>query len=753
MEIVHILTVGTSLLTNNGGSKRDVTEYPNAVWQLNQECDTVEQLAEMHGFDNLLAMQKNHVLTALNALDPFVELNFREPPKKHNRPTDRLPQEVSYLGLHWLEKSEPEARCYLLASDTTLGKFCAAVIHDYVNQRAELNPYYHIAQWEPIPGVDASNAEAFEKDGFRNLMDKVHEIIEKHKGISKIYLNLTGGFKGLLSYGTLQGMLYASGQITPQVTLCYLFEETPKIIYMPSYPIGLNFHHWHRNATRLRMVLRGEESFKETLSKEMRNLLKPGTNELFSLGQHLKEEYRLQLSEDPLKIYSREIIQRLLPNCLGEEAQKLRMILENLIKQVGDLLWVGDKIPEMVDHALKHHQHLLEFAELFLTPILAKDRSFMNSKERFCLLAGILLHDCGHSLDYLKSETMQTTHEKIPLFPSDVRDYHHFLTDDRLDDPQTAQELAWPGRDGFKEKGLDEDLHDAVRTVCLYHRRRTGYERYDSPKQEAKAKNHLTGKALPSLFQNPVTSRLKTQGIDLMKVVAFIRLIDGCDVQSRRAGSPQFVEQKRQVLNRDYQIAQGRAHEAVALYCETLHARKEAVKACGKSTEFELLTRSIEKFTLDDSERQARLTCRDLRKNDDAEIRLLAQLWLIAAELVDRADMKSKQHEHYLKHQCVQEVLVFPASVEEGRREFDVVLVPEPALYEQLNEHLEEEGKTRRKLIEDEISSEYGSVQQYATREYRLRVTYWWQEAYNARPAGAPFSGHPENHSDERKRC
>lgn len=761
MSIIHILTVGTSLMTNDGGGRRDDVQYQNHVNALNKRCDNIAPDAETANLDALMR-RKQEILSRLHQLQLENEVSYRPP--KYKGPKDRLPQEVSYL---WIKAHEPDpergerqgqAQCYLLASDTNLGKFCAAVIKDFVNEHAELKKHYQVVQWEPVPGVDTSKPAAFEDQGFRNLMDMTHAIIQQHKDAQKIYLNITGGFKGLVPYGTLQGMIYSAGIVFPRVTLCYLFEETKKIIEMPTYPIGLNFHHWHRNATRLRMVLRGQEAFKQKLSAQIENLLYSdvGGKKLFSLGLYLQKEYERQLSEDPLKVYSREIIHGLLPDNLGGEAKALREILDKLVEQVGDLIWIGDKIPDMVDHALKHHQHLLEFAELFLTPIVYKSSEFMTAKERFCLLAGILLHDCGHSLDYFMSESIKTREgREILLFPSDVRDYHHFLTAARLNDPETAKELAWPGRQGFMDQGLDPDLHDAVQAVCLYHRRRTGYDRYTSEEKRINARNHLTDEDLPPLLEYPLTKRLQHKGIDLMKVVAFMRVIDGCDVQSRRAGSQQFVDQKIKILNRDYRTARRRAEDAVALFrasvatCSRANDVAKLEKAI-QSTSVTVEGESLTHYFLKDRLRSVRGGCFELLKHSDEQVKCLAQLWLIAAELIDRAEMKFRQHEHYLKHRCIHEVLVFPSAIQpsEKKLEFDVVLFPDPDLKARLNDYIEPERQSeqkklkRRELIEDEISSEYADVQTYASQHYGLGVCYWWQEQYetrNANPAGRPF--------------
>ncbi len=715
-KIVHILTVGTSLLTNTGGARRD-TSYQERISQLNRLCEQILREAPSYNSQKLISGFKNDLLRELQGICLNKEIGFRPP--QHGK-TDRMPQELSYLRIH-MEKhrDEPKAECYLLTSDTNIGILCGEVIMEYVNSHCKLKDKFEVVSCEKIEGVDDTRGKDFKDKGFRNLIDKINKIIDEVENkVDKIYLNITGGYKGLVPYSTLQAMIRSD-----KVTLCYLFENSPEIIEMPIYPVGLDFHLWHRNATRLRMTLdpRAGSYFKPYLHPKIKNLIyeENGQPKLFSLGKCLERQYKNQREQDPIKVYSKEIIRNLLPDELRDEAIKLRGILEKLVDRVGDLIWVGDKIPEEVDHALKHHHNLLEFAELFLLPILSVDQNYLNVKERFCLIASILLHDCGHSLDYMDTKSFG----KVPLFPSEIRELHHFLSYQRLNDPETAKELKWPGREGFKCQGLDENLHDAVLTVCLYHRKRMGYI------QKGKhPRNPFTEEEFPSL--KDFISQKSFNDIDLMKVVALMRLIDGCDIQARRAGSKEEVEITRKLLERDYQTALKRAIRAVELWLKEFEASNNCLKSTFSPVNLAIRIKKdsngkITTVTLEDEDRKAHVLCLKKLEYGSEDEKRVARLWLIAAELIDKAGMIKEQERHYLKHQCVKEVRVIPSgSFNNGNLSFEIRLIENPNV-DYLEKPWDDERKFRQ-VIEEEISGEYKSIKDYSS--HKLSIIYKWND-------------------------
>jgi hypothetical protein len=792
MKLGHIVTVGTSLVSNDGGNNalRSQTEHRAAVDRLNEICKDGLKDAITGGN---VQEQRTRVTKALLALCPKTEFGFRSVHSTTKRPKDRLPQELSYLwkfanGAYDRSQCCKQDMVRLLASDTNDAKNCALIIADVLAQK----PW---SEWYKVQfnvgadfakDVDAEKGDLFRDTGIHKWMEKIQEMIKmlENEGCDRIFLNVTGGYKGTVPYSVLMGMLY-----NDKVELAYLFEESPEIIFIPSYPVGLDFRQWHENALRLRMA---KEPIKTTYfipDKPVGELLQSDRT-LSAFGKALEERYEAQLNVDPLKVYSKNIITRLLneegPWVGGErpkgaadgqwsdvdkrEVSTLRGILHELIDKVGDIIWLGDKIPEMVEHAQRHHHDLLEFTELFLTPILYHEPGFLNARERFVLLAAVMLHDSGHSLDRISVQACQKlSHlfgtimvngigDEIPLFPSDVRDYHQYLAGIRLDDEGMAKDLGWPRGSGFSANGLPESLHDAVILACLYHRRKMDFDQ-DSGDQAGKL--HLTGQ-WPGPLCEKADKYKQDCGVDLMKVVALLRLIDGCDSQARRAGPRPRIDLSISLLERDYRTAAMRAQQAYEAFCnvEDCTSKKNWQGKIVEETRNQ--SQGTRSWALNDKGRETRIACLKALHNSTStpEEKQCARLWLIAAEAADRAQMRFKQFPHFLKHLAIKEIRVLPAKdFYSNNLSFNIILVPEssseqiPDPYDQsrcfpirewLDQHLfqDDQGllESLKKTIEREVSAEYAQMAEYTLRQLKLKVRYWWQDEWDRREnGGQPF--------------
>lgn len=779
----HIVTVGTSLFTNaatyqkmEGGSQN----RNEALQKLQRACCSLKT----HKVCNSPATHaRNEAKDALLKLDPCAEFKYRPP--QRNRPRDRLPQELSCLWKfaisHYLGES-PKAPVRLLSSDTDESKNCALILSMVLNEppwKDWYAPIFRLKQ-DFAEGVNAEHGDRFRGSGIQRWMEKLQQMIKQleEAGCDRIFLNVTGGYKGTVPYSTLMGMLHSES-----VTIAYLFEESTEIIYIPAYPVGLDFRQWHENALRLRMATEPNRFPYYNPDRPLRELLQEADRKLSAFGLALEEQYNEQLKTDPLKFYSGNIITRLLhddgPWVGGEklndsadpprdwqwerrEVGSLRGILHDLVEKSGDIIWLGDKLPEMVEHAQRHHHNLLEFTELFLTPILYRKPHFLNARERFVLLSAIMLHDSGHSLDRISLSqckdlkhlfgdvTVENLPDEIPLFPNDVRDYHQYLAAIRLNDEEMAGDLGWPGRKGLSEKGFPEDLHDAVLLACLYHRRRMDYHKDTS---QQKGKLHLTGQLPGPLLERKNCFQKRCQ-IDLMKVVALLRLIDGCDSQARRAGPRARVDLTVSLLDRDYQTAAIRAWQASLAF-------REGPSCHDKNCLQDKLAESPH-WHLQDSDRQARIWC--LQKVQagctDSGVKQCARLWLIAAEAADRAQMRYGQFEHFLKHRAVEKIEVLPAdNFHEEKFWFHIILVPDrsnecianprnrsqkKAVKDWLKEPFED-NKTLKQIIEREVSSEYADISDYADTNYGITASYWWEDEWEKREnGGRPFYPTPE---------
>lgn len=786
MKCGHLVTVGTSLLNNDGGGND--SNFPDRyiiVNDLNELCGELKNKNIISGAT--VDRNRDTIVKKIQQLKPCTELNYRKNQSTANSPRDRLPQELSYLWRFAQDRPANSKRdlVRLLASDTAECKNCALVIAA-VLKTSPWNKHYEVyfdVDKNFAKGVNPDDGSTFAAEGMHSWMGKIQDIIDflKDKAqCDRIYLNVTGGYKGTVPYSTLIGMLNQD-----KVELGYLFEESIDIIRIPTYPVGLDFRQWHENALRLRMAKEAGSLF--IPDEAVNNLLDKNTRDLSRLGKVLEKRYEQQEKVDPLKMYSINIIDRLLnrdqpgvglpqseeigsTSWTDEEKNEvptLRKILHKLIDKVGDIIWLGDKIPG-VEHAKRHHHNLLEFTELFLTPILNKSPLFLNARERFVLLSAVMLHDCGHSHDRISVKRCQDLKnifgdinigvdvigEELLLFISDVRDYHQYLAGLRLNDPQTAFELNWPGKKGFKEKELPEKLHDAVILTCLYHRKRMGYDKDNSEKGML----HLTGQNPGTLKEHELAKEiLEEPGVDLLKIVALLRLIDGCDSQARRAGSTPLIDLSLSLLEQDYRSEAMRAKQAYQsfehitdnLNNEWLNQADEALKHPIED----------EPWKLEDKNNDVRLQCLKILNNGmqhNKEEQAAARIWLIAAEAADRAQMSYKQFPHYMKHRAIQEIRVLPDDNLNSGFNFNIILCPNTSneVFEDPYSNdkgtikdfwLEKELFTNdngcpealSKTIESEISNEYSSVSAYVQKHYGLKVTYWWEDEWENEKNGS----------------
>ncbi|MBI4650843.1 hypothetical protein HY745_06080 [Candidatus Desantisbacteria bacterium] len=549
----------------------------------------------------------------------------------------------------------------------------------------------------PIDGINAYDGEEFKNKGITELFTKINSIINKYKNDDsyRIYLNITGGYKGVVPYATLQGMLYPE-----KVTICYLYESSLEIIEIPKYPIGVDYHKWEKNVVRLKMIDKGEEDFKKNLAPEIENLIKNG--HLDTLGKQLQDKYESESKDARLEVYSKEIINILLKDTPKDNLSYYREKLEGMITKAGVHIWTGDKIPEMVEHARRHHHNLLKFAEQFFT--FDKDKKFFNINERFCLIAGILLHDCGHSLNFIKIKN-----EEIPLFPNEIRDFHHFLSVQRLNNDKMADDLGW-----IEIKKFNLNLSEAILEVCLNHRRRMPFDKDDNEKGVKYLSNERELKL--------EDKKEKFIDIDIMKIVAFMRIIDGCDNQVGRAGKKNEITIACNLIDKDYEILKNKAKDAFEAYkhcCILAHEGNDELKKGCIYIENDNGNIKLKKEYIN-----FKKICLEKLKNGSDIEKTLATVWLTAAEFIDIASMRFSHKDHYIKHQCVKEVLIYHPK---DSLEFDIVLYPnneEGIADVYLNE-------SRKKLIEKEVSDEYKEVEKYLYNTYKIKLRYWWEKEYN----------------------
>jgi putative CRISPR-associated protein (TIGR02619 family) len=203
----YLCTVGTS-------ASQQVMAQPEIMTRLGAErpgrldAAAVEKLG---GIDAAVAAMEPHFL----ALDYRDETTLRR----------KLSAEV-----HSLVRLDPgpDDEVQLLATDTPDGVVCARLVAAYLRQRLGLRAV-HVHR---IEGLQVDDGERFRRVGIVNYIQKVRQFGDA-SGWGNVVLNPTGGFKALIPYTTLLGMLFGA-------RVCYIFDNGRELLTLPPLPLEFN---------------------------------------------------------------------------------------------------------------------------------------------------------------------------------------------------------------------------------------------------------------------------------------------------------------------------------------------------------------------------------------------------------------------------------------------------------------------------------------------------------------------------------
>lgn len=169
-----------------------------------------ENLAEwVQKYDDL-EIAATEMFNTFRDFEPTDEINL----------TQKLSAEIHSLVRIGINKSD---RVLLLASETPDGKCCARSVVKYLEHH-----------WpgidtkvEPIPGLQVTDADRFRNTGVVNFVRRVTQEIQAY---GNVVLNPTGGYKALVPYMVLLGMLKG-------VPCDYIFERSTALLELPPLPV------------------------------------------------------------------------------------------------------------------------------------------------------------------------------------------------------------------------------------------------------------------------------------------------------------------------------------------------------------------------------------------------------------------------------------------------------------------------------------------------------------------------------------
>lgn len=116
-------------------------------------------------------------------------------------------------------------RIVLLASSTNDGYCCALAVAKYLKHHWNGID----VKTEKISGLQVSDADFFRKTGVVQFVKRILEEVDSY-GSNNIILNPTGGFKALVPYTVLLGMLKG-------IKCDYIFEQSTALLELPPLPV------------------------------------------------------------------------------------------------------------------------------------------------------------------------------------------------------------------------------------------------------------------------------------------------------------------------------------------------------------------------------------------------------------------------------------------------------------------------------------------------------------------------------------
>ncbi|MBD3182525.1 putative CRISPR-associated protein [Candidatus Poribacteria bacterium] len=549
MDKSIVVTVGTSLLSE---AKGIITNELRKLLDKNH-LDLLETFQQ--NLEKMILEDNENILYAVSVLKE--KWNVIQDNPAGIEGFRALSAELASLARFDLEYplNQDQDQIHLICSDSHSGWLSGRLLQLFLKDNVVDETYLH-----PIDGLKARNERMFKDTGLRNLVDKIADLSRQEE--KEVFIIATGGYKAGSVYGSLAGMLC-------QRPIYYLHEEFQENIDLPVLPINLDFDLWRQNAERIELILNlpviNAKPFYEILDDRIRNLIqlndaedsyvwKPAGEILYSAYKDASVWSQFQAGGRSLLFHLRK--------------EDLKSRYGRYLQEISEYIWIGDKVPEMVDHALKHHHNLFEFAEMFLVPMFLNNPDFMSPEEVYVLLCVILLHDCGHSLNAFPGFPGR------PLLPTEIRNWHHILGYERLNpdhfrigEDNLLPELAFIWKENQNPhkiiKEYWEDELKAIATIGLYHRRdmplKNGEEEYNDYSLPTKKKSYAPLSSEKLFFHGKEFTE------SALKLASIFRIIDSCDIQISRIGTDQEQRLKLGLIAADLRTETKREENATEL--------------------------------------------------------------------------------------------------------------------------------------------------------------------------------------------
>lgn len=137
---------------------------------------------------------------------------------------------------------DTSTRIAFIHTDTREGELCADVLMEWC-----LRTWQCFVSIDKVKALQVTDAELFAKEGIKEYLKLCMSLIEKHRYSHDVVLNPTGGFKGIVPYTTIVGMIFS-------IPIYYIFEGSNTLIRLPSIPLNYDAELMDNCAEKLKHI-------------------------------------------------------------------------------------------------------------------------------------------------------------------------------------------------------------------------------------------------------------------------------------------------------------------------------------------------------------------------------------------------------------------------------------------------------------------------------------------------------------------
>lgn len=367
-----------------------------------------------------------------------------------------------------------------------------------ISAAAAANDSFAGVSFQVLPidgGVD--DAGDYEK-AIEALVETLQTLESDSSELDRTYIVITGGYKGFTPWLSLWAFLHDD-------TYLVYTHETHATLVHPGLFLQPDVSQMDDMRSALQRETIDEGEWRLLPTERFRSLYRddapPGTYRLNALGRLARSFF----SDPGLRYgYGRPLLRLLERRPSGPPlAQDIRDRLP-----YWEHLWIGDQIPETVEHSRRHSMRLQEYAYWMLTLFPALQEK-LGAVGLYMLICAIWLHDIGHGA---------LLHDGLPiaLLPSLVRDRH----------AKTSAEIIL-GKGWLPPKALPlANYRKAVSLVALHHN------------LPLLAATPPTGDSL----QEHAAVLTDSQQKQALVAAALLSLVDALDQQAERCGTTAYQE-------------------------------------------------------------------------------------------------------------------------------------------------------------------------------------------------------------------